>query len=160
MELSDERSAEDQWWERVGMSVLLRAAFSSYGDVVRTSLAEAGFDDLSRNGAYVIGAVACGSLSVRQLPSALGVTKQSFSQLLDTLVLRGYVARDVDPEDRRRLRLTLTDRGTRLSELLDRCASRSDSALLDLVGEREQIATTRRVLARMTEIPIDLALER
>ena len=41
----------------------------------------------------------------------LGVTKQAASQLIDTLVLRGYLTRDVNPEDRRRMTVTLTERG-------------------------------------------------
>ena len=41
----------------------------------------------------------------------LGVSKQAAGQLVDTLVLRGYLERSVDPEDRRRLTLTLTERG-------------------------------------------------
>jgi hypothetical protein len=69
---------DDSWWERVSMSALLRAAFRSYGDVVRAAVADAGFDDLQRNGAYVIGATAKDALTMQQLPSALGVTKQAF----------------------------------------------------------------------------------
>jgi len=41
----------------------------------------------------------------------LGVSKQAASQLIDALVLRGYLERDVDPEDRRRLTIALTERG-------------------------------------------------
>jgi hypothetical protein len=39
------------------------------------------------------------------------VTKQAASQLIDTLVLRGYLDRAVDPEDRRRMTIMLTGRG-------------------------------------------------
>ena len=149
---------EDPWWERVSTSALLRAAFRSYGDVVRTAVAEAGFDDLPRNGAYVIGATAKNALTMQQLPSALGVTKQAFSQLVDSLVLRGYVERAAHPDDRRRLRLTLTDRGREVATLVDDCGRRSDEALLALVGDPAAIATTRRVLAGMTAIPVDLGV--
>jgi DNA-binding MarR family transcriptional regulator len=140
------------------MSALLRAAFRSYGDVVRQAVAEAGFDDLPRNGPYVVGATAKGALTMRQLPSALGVTKQAFSQLVDTLVLRGYVERFTDPHDRRRLQLSLTDRGRQVATLIDDCARRSDEALLALLGDPADIACTRRVLAQMTGIPADLGV--
>jgi DNA-binding MarR family transcriptional regulator len=157
---SRDHATENAWWESVATSALLRAAFRSYGDVVRTAVAAAGFDDLPRNGAYVIGATARSSLAMQHLPSALGVTKQAFSQLVDTLVLRGYVDRAADPEDRRRLRLALTERGSRVSDLIDDCARRSDEALLALVEDPDKIATTRWVLAKMTEIPADLEVER
>jgi DNA-binding HxlR family transcriptional regulator len=140
------------------MSALLRAAFRSYGDVVRQAVAEAGFDDLPRNGAYVIGATEKDALTMRQLPSALGVTKQAFSQLVDTLVLRGYVERLTDPVDRRRLQLSLTDRGHQVASLIDDCARRSDEALLALVGDPASIASARWVLAQMTAIPADLGV--
>lgn len=147
---------DDPWWERVSTSALLRAAFRSYGDVVRAAVADAGFDDLPRNGAYVIGATAKDALTEQQLPSALGVTKQAFSQLVDSLVLRGYVERAADPDDRRRVRLTLTDRGQEVADLVDDCGHRSDEALLALVEDPAKIATTRWVLANMTAIPVDL----
>lgn len=155
-----EPDEENRWWERVSMSALLRAAFRSYGDVVRQAVAEAGFEDLPRNGAYVIGATAKDALSMRQLPSALGVSKQAFSQLVDTLVLRGYIERAADPDDRRRLRLVLTDRGRQVAALVEECGRRSDEALLELVQDPALIASTRRVLANMTAIPSDLATPR
>jgi DNA-binding MarR family transcriptional regulator len=41
----------------------------------------------------------------------LGVSKQAASQLVDTLVMRGYLEREVDPDDRRRMILQVTERG-------------------------------------------------
>lgn len=155
-----DEATHDDWWRNVSTSALLRAGFRSYGDVVRTALAEADFDDLPRNGAYVVGATARGSLTIQQLPSALGVTKQALSQLLDALVLRGYVERAPDPRDRRRLLLTLTDRGVQVAELVEECGRRTDAALVDIVGGTEALDTARRVLGAMTTIPADLLTAR
>ena len=154
---SDATAGEPPWWESVSMSALLRAAWRAYGDVVRDAVAEAGFDDLPRNGAYVVGATARSAMTMQQLPSALGVTKQAFSQLLDALVIRGYVEREADPADRRRLLLVLTARGRACAEVLAACAERADAALLEMVEDPEKIATTRWVLAHMTAIPKDVA---
>jgi DNA-binding MarR family transcriptional regulator len=145
------------WWAHVSTSALLRAAFRSYGEVVRHAVAEAGFDDLPRNGAYVVGATARHALTMQELPAALGVTKQAFSQLVDTLVLRDYVERETDPTDRRRLLLRLTDRGRAVAEVVDACARRSDAAVAELVGEGA-LADARRVLAAMNELPAHLAV--
>lgn len=145
------------WWQSVTMSALLRAAFRAYGDVVRTAVQEAGFDDLPRNGAYVLGATARNALTMQQLPSALGVTKQAFSQLVDALVTRGYVERRPDPDDRRRLLLALTDRGEAAAELIADCAARTEATLRESVDAAD-VATTRRVLAAMTAIPSDLGV--
>lgn len=145
------------WWEHASTSALLRAAWRAYGDVVRTALSDAGFDDLPRNGAYVVGATAKAALTVQQLPGALGVTKQAFSQLTDMLVLRGYVERETDPADRRRLVLHLTERGREVADLVDECVRRCDAAVAEVVGA-ESVAQTRRVLAAMTDLPADLGV--
>jgi hypothetical protein len=41
----------------------------------------------------------------------LGVSKQATSQLIDTLVVRGYLERQPNPEDRRRVTIEATERG-------------------------------------------------
>lgn len=90
---------------------LLRWARSCYGDAIGAELAAAGFEDLPRNGPFVLGGMANWGGSASQMIDGLGVTKQAASQLIDTLVLRGYLTRFVDPEDRRRMSIELTDRG-------------------------------------------------
>lgn len=95
----------------VVIPALLRAARTAYGHAVRTSLAAGGYDDLPRNGAFVLGGMANHAAPVGALVRQLGVSKQATSQLVDTLVLRGYLERRPDEEDRRRLTVELTDRG-------------------------------------------------
>jgi DNA-binding MarR family transcriptional regulator len=74
-------------------------------------------------------------------------------------VLRGYVERADDPDDRLRLRLRLRpDRGREVANLVDDCVRRSDEALLALVEDPAKIATTRWVLANMTALPVDLGV--
>jgi len=95
----------------LAIPALLRASRGAYGHAVRVRLAAAGFDDLPRNGPYVIGGMANHGGTAAGLVRELGVSKQAASQLIDALVLRGYLERDVDPEDRRRLTIALTERG-------------------------------------------------
>ena len=97
--------------EEVVVPALLRAARGAYGDAVRARLAAAGFDDLPRNGPYILGGMANRAGSAGDLVRELGISKQAASQLIDALVLRGYLERAVDPADRRRLTIALTDRG-------------------------------------------------
>jgi len=97
--------------QEVIIPALLRAARGAYGNAVRRELATTGFDDMPRNGPYVIGGMANRSGSLGDLVRQLGVSKQSASQLIDTLVLRGYLERHVNPDDRRRMEIVLTDRG-------------------------------------------------
>jgi DNA-binding MarR family transcriptional regulator len=38
-----------------------------------------------------------------------GISKQAASKLIDILVIRGYISRGVDPDDRRKLSLELVE---------------------------------------------------
>ena len=95
----------------VAFPALLRAARRTYGSAVRAALAEAGCDDMPRNGSYVVGAIDRTGAPLSQIITELGVSKQAAGQLVDTLVARGYLDRSPDPDDRRRLTITLTERG-------------------------------------------------
>src|SRR5271156_6220500 len=95
------------------MPVLLRHARTTYGAAMRRALAEAGFDDIPGNGLYLIGGLALEreDIPLGQLIRELRVSKQAAGQLVDTLVTRGYLDRAADKEDRRKLTVTLTERG-------------------------------------------------
>jgi DNA-binding MarR family transcriptional regulator len=90
---------------------LLRAARGAYGDAIREELAADGIDDLPRNGAVVLGGMANHGASPGDLIRELRVSKQAASQLIDSLVLRGFLERHIDATDRRRLTVELTPRG-------------------------------------------------
>jgi DNA-binding MarR family transcriptional regulator len=96
---------------------LLRTARGAYGDSIRLGLAANGFDDMPLNGPFVLGTLARSGASAVELARWLGLSKQAVSQLLDTLVLRGYITREVDPDDRRRMVLALSERGRAAAEV-------------------------------------------
>lgn len=123
----------------------MRAARNTYVVAVRAPLAKSGFDDLPRDGVYTISAIAAGDISAAELGGLLGVSKQAVSQLLDCLVLRGYVQRSVDTSDRRRLRLGLTDRGKEVAALCRRAIDRVEQRIAETVGE-ERLQHTRQTL--------------
>jgi DNA-binding MarR family transcriptional regulator len=127
------------------LATLMRAARNTYVLAVRTPLAESGFDDLPRDGVYTISAIAAGDLSPANLGGRLGVSKQAVSQLLDSLVLRGYVERSIDTVDRRRMRLALTERGKDVAAVCRLAIDRLESRIAAMVGE-ECIQHTRRTL--------------
>ncbi len=47
------------------------------------------------------------------------MSKQATSRLIDTLVLRGYLERRTNAEDRRRIEIELTERGRAAAEVRD-----------------------------------------
>jgi DNA-binding MarR family transcriptional regulator len=141
---------EQDWFADVSFPALLRAARRAYGTVVIEALAEAGCDDMPRNGSYVIGAIARTGAPLSQIIDALGVSKQAAGQLVDTLVTRGYLTRAADPDDRRRLTITLTDRGLAAAEVIRTAVERVDARVLGRVGP-EYVAHTRATLAALIE---------
>src|SRR6516164_10331645 len=52
-----------------------------------------------------------GTLSIRQLSERTGTRASTLTSLLDRLENRGYLARELDPADRRSFRLPLTKAG-------------------------------------------------
>ena len=102
---------ETPWYETASIPALLRHARTTYAAAMRAALDRAGYDDIPKNGLYVIGGLAleADDIPLGRLIDDLGISKQSAGQLVDTLVTRGYLEREVDPTDRRRLVVTLTN---------------------------------------------------
>ena len=85
------------WYEQFVIPALLRHARTTYGHAMRAALAEAGYDDIPANGLYIIGALALGELTRRSRPDRRAWDhKTGAGQLVDTLVMRGYLSRSVD----------------------------------------------------------------
>jgi DNA-binding MarR family transcriptional regulator len=141
------------WFEEASMPALLRHARVTYGSAMRRALEKAGFDDVPKNGLYVIGGLAWGNgeIPLGQLIKEMRVSKQAAGQLVDSLVLRGYLARTVDPEDRRKLTVNLTERGRAAASTQAAVREEIDAELLACVG-REDVSRTRRTLAALIDL--------
>jgi DNA-binding MarR family transcriptional regulator len=137
--------------DEMGLPALLRAARRTYGLTVRAALADGGCDDMPRNGSYVVGAIARTGAPLGRIISQLGVSKQAAGALVDTLVTRGYLDRSVDPDDRRRLTVTLTERGLAAADIVRAVVEQVDSELEARVGS-EHVAHTRATLAALIEV--------
>lgn len=116
------------------LPALLRAARRVYGSAIRTALDQTGCDDVPPNGPYVIGAIAGTGAPLSQIVGRLGVSKQVAGQLVDTLVTRGYLDREVDPADRRRLTISLTRRGNLAARAIRSAIEQVDARLVGQVG--------------------------
>jgi DNA-binding MarR family transcriptional regulator len=135
----------------VVIPALLRAARGSYAQAINANLEAAGFGDLPRNGAFVLGGMGNHGGTAVDMIRGLGVTKQAASQLIDTLVLRGYLTRDVDPEDRRRMTIALTDRGLAAASAVRSGVEAIDAELATMITTTE-LAGLRTGLAALGEI--------
>jgi DNA-binding MarR family transcriptional regulator len=137
-----------EWYDDLAFPALLRIARQAYGSAVRQALADGDFDDVPRNGAFVLGGIARHGAPLSEIISALGVSKQAAGALVDTLVARGYLDRSVDPEDRRRLTVRLTERGAAAAAVVRSAVEEVDADLAVTVGA-SYLAHTRATLASL-----------
>jgi DNA-binding MarR family transcriptional regulator len=143
--------ASGQEVDQVVIPALLRAARGSYGHAIRSDLAAAGFDDLPRNGAYVLGGVVNHGGTAGGLVRELGVSKQAASRLIDTLVIRGYLQRKVNSEDRRRMSIDATERGRAAAAVIRRAVLAVDAELVERITPSE-LAGLRAGLVALCDI--------
>jgi DNA-binding MarR family transcriptional regulator len=143
--------------DNIGLPVLLRHARNTYGAAMRRALNDAGYDDIPGNGLYVIGGLAVenADIPLGQLIRELRISKQAAGQLVDTLVTRGYLDRSVDKDDRRKLTVTLTERGRAAAATQSAAREKVDADLLAAVG-KDDIDRTRRTLAVLCDMIHDM----
>jgi DNA-binding MarR family transcriptional regulator/catechol 2,3-dioxygenase-like lactoylglutathione lyase family enzyme len=138
-------------WGELATPALMRSARGAYAQSIRAQLHATGIDDLPRNGAFVLAGIDAVGGPRHDLPSELGVTKQAVSQVIDVLVNRGYLEREPDHDDRRRVRLELTDRGKDAVAAVLRGVEAVDRQLEEVVSP-EQVSALRSVLGALTDI--------
>jgi DNA-binding MarR family transcriptional regulator len=131
---------------------LMRAARGSYAQAIREGLEAEGIDDLPRNGSFVLSYLSRDDEPVvMDMIQRLGVTKQAVSQLLDTLVVRGFITREIDPDDRRRMTMGLTDRGRGAAAAIFEAVTGIDEQLAETLSPGE-LAGLRAGLAALGRI--------
>ena len=154
--MTDERDRREQDWgagrggAEFTLPALLRGARRAYAAATQRALAEAGFDDMPRDGSYVVSGIARTGAPLGDIITALAVSKQAAGQLVDTLVVRGYLARAIDPDDRRRLTVSLTARGQAAALAIRSAVEHVDAALVARVGP-EFVLHTRATLAALMQ---------
>jgi DNA-binding MarR family transcriptional regulator len=130
---------------------LLRAARGAYARAIAERLAATGFEDVPRNGPFVLGGMVNQGVSALEMTRGLDISKQAASQLIDVLVLRGYLTRGINPADRRRMLIELTDRGRAAAAAVHAAVAEIDAELARKVSP-QQLAGLRAGLVALTEI--------
>lgn len=135
----------------ISLPALLRGARGAFAAAIRPALAESGYGDIPGNGLFVIGAIARAGAPLSRIIGHLGVSKQAAGQLVDTLVLRGYLEREVDAEDRRRLTIRLSERGRAAAGIARATIERIEAELVERAGA-EAVRHARQVLLALIEL--------
>jgi DNA-binding MarR family transcriptional regulator len=130
---------------------MLRGARGAYGNTIAAMLVASGFEDLPRNGPFVLGGMANHGGSAVDMIRGLGVSRQAASQLIDVLVLRGYLDRQINPYDRRRLDIELTERGRAAAAVIRAAVEEIDRQLTATLSATE-LAGLRAGLAALAAI--------
>jgi DNA-binding MarR family transcriptional regulator len=130
------------------LPALLRGARTALGSVIRRELAAAGYEDVPPNGLFVLGAIAGAEVPFAEVIATLGVSKQTAGALVDRLVVRGYLDRRSDCADRRRIVVSLTDRGAEAARMIRHAAAELELSLEAAVGS-EAVAHARLTLAAL-----------
>jgi DNA-binding MarR family transcriptional regulator len=145
-------TADQSRHDELVLPVLLAEARRTYGAAIRSALDAAGFEDMPRAGARVVGGLArYGSTQQSDVAVTHTISKQAVSQLIDTLVARGYIARLPDETDRRRLVVALTERGAAAAEEIRTAVEAVDGEFERAVGA-DDVARVRAALGVLVEL--------
>ena len=93
------------------LALLLLGGFRTLADRATAELAARGYEDVRPVHDFALQAILSGADNASELGRRMSVTKQSAAKTIAVLEGRGYVARQPDATDRRRMRLQVTDRG-------------------------------------------------
>jgi DNA-binding MarR family transcriptional regulator len=126
---------------------LLRASRGAYSIGIRRELLAAGIEDMPPNGPFIVGGLGNRGAAATDLLRQLGASKQSTSQLVDTLVSRGFLERKANPTDRRRIDLELTPRGATAAEAVRRGVESVEQKLKDKVGPAQHAGLRASLVA-------------
>jgi DNA-binding MarR family transcriptional regulator len=129
---------------------LMRVARGAYKRSVDIRLAEGGLEDLPTASGYLLAYLADDDDAIPERIEGLGIKPRDFRQLVDTLVLRGFLTRRTDSNDGS-VCLTLTERGRLANEASFEGCRDVDRELERRLSE-DELAGLRRGLAVLGEI--------
>lgn len=91
-----------------------------------------------------------GTMSANVLTEILGVDKSTVSKSIDKLVNNGILVRDTDPEDRRAVILSLSDKGQSVFAAVEKRATKYFAEVVAAIPEdkREQIIESLQYLGQ------------
>jgi DNA-binding MarR family transcriptional regulator len=103
-------------------------------DGLHERLAARGYRDVRPAFGFVLLALRNGPAAFRDLPDALGTSKQAVSKLVDAMVAAGYVERGVEPGDARAKRVQLSRRGRDLLAAVEEIYAELETSWADVLG--------------------------
>jgi DNA-binding MarR family transcriptional regulator len=125
---------------------LMRLARGSYKRAIDAEYAARGIDDMPHPGGYILSYIVSGEGSIPALIEGLGISKRQYRDLVDALVLRGFITRAVDPNDGT-TQMSLTERGREAADAIAVGGRVVDDQLERKLSADEILAMRRGLLA-------------
>ena len=94
-----------------------------------------------------------GEVSLNELAELLALDKSTMSRRINNLVEDGLVIRELDPEDRRYVKIKLTDKGIKIFKNIEESMDRYYKAIFNSVPEekKEQVLDSLKLLIEAVE---------
>lgn len=140
---SDRNDIPEDW-----LGLLLAEALVSYGQIFRIALDEYGITHSQFRHLTLL--FLDGPLTPVELSDRVGVKKASSTAVIQSLVEQKFIKRTPDEQDRRKVNLSLTAKGARMVENLQRSTMVVNRHARENVPDRDY-AMTVRVLRRMID---------
>jgi DNA-binding MarR family transcriptional regulator len=112
--------------------VLRQAYFAVWGDLI-TTLEPFGLKPQTYATLLIVGSSP--GCKQQDIADALGIQRPNIVAMIDKLVAAGWIARAVNPDDRRSYSLTLTDEGSALLEASRAAHAAHEARAMALLGE-------------------------
>lgn len=138
------------------LALLLLGGYRRLVDDAIAELAVRGYDDVRPSHDFAMRAIDSGAHNASELGRRMSVSKQAALRTISVLIERGWVARQDDPEDRRRMKLAVTDAGHEVMSAGEAVFDDLRRAWEQELG-RDELATLEKQLTRLVgEQPIRL----
>ena len=136
------------------LALLLLGGYRALVDIATSELASRGYEDFRPIHEFALRAIAGGADSASKVGRRTAVSKQAAAKTIAVLVARGYVVSSPDPDDARRKRLQVTDRGHDVMSEGEAILARARQAWEKQIGSAE----LARLEARLAELVGDGAI--
>jgi len=93
------------------LALLLLGGYRRLVDAATAELAARGYDDVRPSHDFAMRAIDAGASNASELGRRMAVTKQAALRTISVLLERGWIAREDDLDDRRRMKLRVTALG-------------------------------------------------
>lgn len=128
--------------------MLLLGAARALVDGIDAGVRARGFGDVRPAHGFAFVLLSAGGATTMELAQHLSVTKQAASQMVEELLIKGYVERRPHPADARSRLIVLTDKGWACTRAADEAAEESLRPWADALGP-DRLTALRADLSRL-----------